>query len=473
LAGFVRWGGGSSALGDVVARPRDDRQKDLLRPALEEIIDLGHPLVRLAREIDWGFLDRRFASVCAPGPGQPGLPTRLVAGLLILKNMHNLSDEVLCARWLENPYYQFFCGELSFCHRLPFDRSSLTHWRQRLGAEQLVALIQESLSVAHKTGALASRDLERVVVDTTVQPKAIAHPTDARLCHRALEKLVDLARRHQVRLRQSYRRVAKRAAIMVGRYTHAHQFKRARRELKFLRVRLGRVIRDIRRKIAGNELLEERFADLLALAVRVRLQDHRQRGPKVYALHAPEVECIGKGKARAPYEFGCKVSVATPATKPKGGQFVLHAKALHGNPFDGHTLGPVITELEALTGVETRRIHVDKGYRGHNHAHKFRVWISGQVRRVTAPIRREMRRRAAVEPVIGHLKAEHRMGRNYLKGRDGDRINAVLAAAGYNFGLLLRWLERLLRALMRMLLAVLAPAQNAQKNAPQRFFTVD
>jgi IS5 family transposase len=256
-------------LGDVVARPRDDRQKDLLRPALEEIIDLGHPLVRLAGEIDWGFLDRRFASVCTPGPGQPGLPTRLVAGLFILKHMHNLSDEVLCARWLENPDYQFFCGELSFCHKLPFDRSSLTHWRQRLGEEQLVALIQESLSVAHKTGALATGDLERVVVDTTVQPKAIAHPTDARLCHRALEKLVDLARRHQVPLRQSYRRLAKRAAIMVGRYTHAHQFKRARRELKFLRIRLGRVIRDIRRKIASNETLEERFADLLALAVRV------------------------------------------------------------------------------------------------------------------------------------------------------------------------------------------------------------
>src|SRR5205085_955442 len=163
-------------------------------------------------------------------------------------------------------------------------------------------------------------------------------------------------------------------------------------------------------------------------------------GPKVYSLHAHEVECIGKGKARAPYEFGCKVSIATPATKPKGGQFVLHAKALHGNPFDGHTLGPVITELEQQTGVETRRIHVDKGYRGHNHKEKFRVWISGQVRGVTKPIRREMRRRAAVEPVIGHTKAEHRMGRNYLKGRDGDRINAVLAAAGYNFGLLLRWL---------------------------------
>jgi transposase, IS5 family len=440
-------------LGDAMAKPRDDRQKDLLRPALEAIIDHGHPLVRLGCEIDWGFLDGRFASVCTPGVGQPPLPTRLVAGLFILKHMHDLSDEVLCARWLENPYYQFFCGELSFCHRLPFDRSSLTHWRQRLGEEQLVALIQESLSVAHKTGALATRDLERVVVDTTVQPKAIAHPSDARLCHRAIEKLVDLARRHRVPLRQSYRRVAKRAAIMVGRYTHAHQFKRARRELKFLRIRLGRVVRDIRRKIAGDAALRDRFADLLALAHRVRFQDHRQRGPKVYSLHAPEVECIGKGKARAPYEFGCKVSIATPATKPKGGQFVLHAKALHGNPFDGHTLGPVVAELETLTGVETRRIHVDKGYRGHNHQEKFRVWITGQARRVTAPIRREMKRRAAVEPVIGHVKAEHRMGRNYLKGRDGDCINAVLAAAGYNFSLLLRWLERLLCALIRAFLA--------------------
>ena len=303
-----------------MARPRDDRQKDLLRPALDQIIDMGHPLARLAERIDWEFLNGRFGSVCQPGPGQPGLPTRLVAGLFILKHMHNLSDEVLCARWIENPYFQFFCGELSFCHEAPFDRSSLTRWRQRLGEEQLVALIQESLSVAHKTGAIATKDLERVVVDTTVQPKAIAHPSDARLMHRAIVKLVDLANRNDIPLRQSYLRLAKRAAIMVGRYTHAHQFKRARRQLKFLRTRLGRVIRDIRRKIDGDDALQSRFSTLLDLASKVRLQDHRQRGPKVYALHAPEVECIGKGKARAPYEFGCKVSVATPATTPRGGQ---------------------------------------------------------------------------------------------------------------------------------------------------------
>jgi len=344
---------------------KESRHYHLLRPPLDQIVDLGHPLVRLAKEIDWGFLDERFSSVCRSGPGQPPLPTRLVAGLLILKHLHDLSDEALCARWLENPYYQLFCGEESFQHRLPFERSSLSRWRQRLGGEgQLSALLQESLSVAHKTGALSAKDLERVAVDTTVQPKNIALPTDARLLHKAIIMLGRLAKKHDVPLRQSYVRVAK----------------------------------------------------------------------------------------RAPYEFGCKVSVATPVTKPKGGQFVLHAKALHGNPYDGHTLGPIIADVQKLTGVEPRRIHVDKGYRGYNHPKKFRVWISGQVRRVTKTIRREMRRRAAIEPVIGHIKAEHRMERSYLKGRDGDRANAVLAAAGYNFSLLIRWLEALLRALLDALL---------------------
>jgi IS5 family transposase len=220
--------------------------------------------------------------------------------------------------------------------------------------------------LAHRTGATETKDLERVVVDTTVQEKAIAHPTDTRLTHRAIEKLVDLAKREGVELRQSYRRVSKRAAIMIGRYMHAHQFKRARRELKFLCVRLGRVIRDIRRKVEGNTAFEDRFGPLLDLASRVRHQEQLQRCPKVYSLHAPEVECIGCGKARVPYEFGCKVSIATPVTAPRGGQFVLHAKALHRNPYYGHTLGPVIADLEKLTGVALCRIHGDKGYRGHN-----------------------------------------------------------------------------------------------------------
>jgi IS5 family transposase len=436
--------------------PKERRERgehDLFRSRLDQIINLEHALAKLARSIDWRFLEERFGAVYSEGPGQPPLPTRLMAGLAILKHTHNLSDEVLCERWVENPYYQYLCGEEFFQHQLAFDRSSLTRWRQRMGEEKLEALLQESLSVAHKTGALSSKDLERVVVDTTVQPKAIAHPTDARLAHRAIEKLVGLAKREGVVLRQSYVRVAKRAAIMVGRYSHAHQFKRAQRALKFLRTRLGRVIRDINRKIDGDDALKACFAPLIDLAIKVRHQDHRQRGPKVYSLHAPEVECIGKGKARAPYEFGCKVSIATPVTQPKGGQFALHAKALHRNPFDGHTLGPVVADMERVTGVEVARVHVDKGYRGHNYPNKFKVWISGQVRRVTKTIRREMKRRAAVEPVIGHIKAEHRMERNYLKGREGDRSNAVLAAAGYNFSLLLRWLRLLLWQILRRLSA--------------------
>src|SRR5213078_1292420 len=209
---------------------------------------------------------------------------------------------------------------------------------------------------------------------------------------------------------------------------------------------LGRVIRDIGRKIEGNGALEAAFIRLLALARRVREQQQRQRGPKVYSLHAPEVECIGKGKAHRPYEFGVKVSVATTLARAKGGQFVTHVKALPGNPYDGHTLATVIPDMEALVGNTIERILADKGYRGHNAPpdYKFRVFTSGQKRRVTPKIKRELRRRSAIEPVIGHLKDDHRMGRNYLWHRSGDATNAILAAVGYNFRRLIRWLSLLL-----------------------------
>jgi IS5 family transposase len=247
--------------------------------------------------------------------------------------------------------------------------------------------------------------------------------------------------------------VGKFALIQHQRYAHAKQFKRANRMLKKLRTYLGRVIRDIDRKIEGDDGLQAKFTKLLALARRVREQQQRQRGPKVYSLHAPEVECIGKGKAHRPYEFGVKVSVATTQSHAKGGQFVTHVKALPGNPYDGHTLKTVIPDMEALVGNTIERILADKGYRGHNAPpdYKFRVFISGQKRGVTPKIKRELRRRSAIEPVIGHLKAEHRMGRNYLWFRHGDANNAVLAAAGYNFRRLIRWLSLLLRQILATL----------------------
>ena len=433
---------------------RDTGQTDLLRSLLDVIIDMGHALVKLARTIDWSFLEQKFGAVYEDKPGRPPLPTRLMAGLAILKHTFDLSDEVLCERWVENPYYQFFCGEEFFQHRLVFDRSSLTRWRQRMGEEKLQALLQESLAVATKTEAIKPSDLNRIIVDTTVQPKNVMFPTDARLLNRAREILVRLAQRHGVKLRQSYTRLGKFALIQYQRYAHAKQFKRAKRALKKLRTYLGRVIRDVTRKIEGDGWLEEMvFGRILALAGRVRDQTQRQRGPKVYSLHAPEVECIGKGKAHRPYEFGVKVSIATPLAPAKGGQFVTHVKSLPGNPYDGHTLETVIPDMEALIGNIIERLLADKGYRGHNAPpdYKFRVFTSGQKRRMTPQIKRELRRRSAIEPVIGHLKSEHRMGRNYLWYRQGDAINAVLAAAGYNFRRLLRWLELLLSQVLAQL----------------------
>jgi len=377
----------------------------------------------------------------------PPLPTRLMAGLAILKHTFDLSDEALCDRWVENPYFQYLCGEEFFRHDLPFDRSSMTRWRQRMEEDKIVVLLQESLAVAVKTGAMKPQDTRRVIVDTTVQPKNVMFPTDAKLLDRAREKLVRLAKKTGLDLRQSYTRVGKRALIAHQRYAHAKQFKRAGKALRTLRTYLGRTIRDIDRRIAGQDALRAIFLRPLYLAQTVLEQRQRQRGKKVYSLHAPEVECIGKGKAHAPYEFGVKVSIATTLHRSKGGQFALHAKALPGNPYDGHTLAQIVPDMEKTTGASIERILADAGYRGHNAplSHKFRVFTAGQKRRLTPAIKRQMKRRSAVEPVIGHVKNEHRMARNYLAHTQGDAINAVLAAAGYNFALLLKWLRNFLR----------------------------
>src|SRR3954469_2038095 len=426
-------------------RPKERRetgQRDLFRARLDQIVAPDHPLVKLARAIDWSFLEERCGTVYTDEPGRPPLPTRLMAGLAILKHMHDLSDEVLCERWAENPYDQLFCGEEFFCHTLPFDRSSLTRWRQRMGEDKLIALIQESLAVATRVGAAKPADFRQVIIDTTVQEKAITFPTDAKLMHRARERLVRLAQKHGVMLRQSYVRVGKLALIRHQRYAHAKQVKRANRALKSIRTMLGRLMRDITRKIADRLDLAEIFALPLSLARRVKDQRRGERGRKVYALHAPEVECIGKGKAHKRYEFGVKVSVATPLRRCKGGQFVAHVKALPGNPYDGHTLATVIPEIEASVGANLTKIVTDAGYKGHKAPpeRRFRVYVAGQKRGLSDAIKRAFRRRSAVEPVIGHLKSDHRMDRNHLAHSSGDAINAVLAAVGYNFRLLIRWL---------------------------------
>jgi transposase, IS5 family len=428
-------------------------EPDLFRARLDQIINMKHELVRLGQTIDWAWIDEQIAD-CFSENGRPGVPTRFMVGLLLLKNTYGLSDEQVCDRWVHDPYFQYFTGAEFFAHEFPHERSGISHWRKRIGGK-LDALLAESLRVAHATGALKPQDLARVTVDTTVQPKAVTHPTDAKLMLRAIQKLGAQAKWEGLKLRQSYGRLAKRAAQMAQRYIHAKQFKRANRELKFLRTRLGRLIRDITRKIADDPYLKKIFAEPLSKAIRIRWQNQHQRGPKLYSWHAPEVECIGKGKAHKPYEFGVKASITTTNRRCKGGMFVLHTKAFPGNPYDGHTLAEVIEETETLTGCPIERAYADKGYRGHSTPRPLRVFISGQKRGVHGIIKRELRRRSGIEPVIGHLKEDGHLGRNFLKGPHGDQNNAVLSAVGHNLRLVLRWLRRLLCLILVAILAAL------------------
>ena len=419
---------------------------DLFRAWLDQIINLKHELAQLAGKMDSEFIDDEVTPLYSD-KGRPAIATRFVIGLLLLKHIYGLSDEAVCERWVYDPYFQYFTGEEFFQRAFPHERSDLSHWRQRLG-DKLELLLAESLRIAHEAGALRTKDLARVTVDTTVQPKAISFPTDAKLLHAAINGLNRLARKHGVRLRQSYLRIAKRAAMMAGRYAHAKQFKRHHRQLRILRSRLGRIIRDIRRKIADQADIEAVFEWPLTRANQIRSQQQRQRGWKLYSFHAAEVECIGKGKASAPYEFGVKASIVTTNARAPGGQFVLHAKTLSGNPYDGHTLGAVIAATEQLTGRQIERAYVDKGYRGHDTPNPRRVFISGQKRGVFGVIKRELRRRSAIEAIIGHMKSDGHLGRCYLKGRAGDAANAILSAVGHNLRRVLAWLRILLRLIL-------------------------
>ena len=296
-------------------KPETTRSGDLFRARLDQIINLKHELAQLAGQIDWDFIDGEIAPLYSD-KGRPGIPTRFAIGLLLLKHIFGLSDEAVCERWVYDPYFQFFTGEEFFQHEFPHERSDLSHWRKRLG-DKLELLLAESLRVAHKSGALRSQDLKRVTVDTTVQPKNISFPTDAKLLHAAIRGLNRLANKHGVRLRQSYLRVAKRAAMMAGRYAHAKQFNRHRRELRILRTRLGRLIRDIGRKIAGQESLDAAFALPLTRASQIRSQQQRQRGWKLYSFHAPETECIGKAKPARPTSSASRSRSSPPTPAPR------------------------------------------------------------------------------------------------------------------------------------------------------------
>ena len=336
-------------------RPRERREtgeQDLFRSRLDQIIDLKHPLVTLARTVDWGFLEGEFGAVYTDDPGRPPLPTRLMAGLAILKHTYDLSDEVLCERWVENPYYQYFCGEEFFQHRLVFDRSSLTRWRNRMGEERLQALMQESLSVATKTEAMKPSELSRVIVDTTVQPKNVTFPTDAKLSEPgAREAGAAGASGMGVELRQSYARVGKFALIQHQRYAHAKQFKRANRMLTqaadLSRPRHPRHRpQDRRRWRARSGLRQAAIAWRAACASSSTVSAGRRSIPCTRRKSNASARARRTGLTSS----ASRSALPPPSSTARAASSSPTCKALPGNPYDGHTLATVIPEMEALVG---------------------------------------------------------------------------------------------------------------------------
>lgn len=410
---------------------KPDNHPDLFRSQLSQILNLSHPLCRLSDRIQWNRIETEIDSIYSSGPGQPALPTRLLVALHYLKYTFNESDESVVERWVENPYWQYFCGYDILQHELPLHPTSLVKWRNRVG-DRLEVLLEETIQVAMETGVLKSTTIRHVNIDTTVQEKAIAFPTDARLYQKMRVTLVRKAQQFNIPLRQSYGRVGKKAFIMQSRYANARQMKRAARETRKLKTYLGRVIRDIERKTHKKD---ESLQILLTQAQRL-LRQQRHDKNKLYSVHEPEVRCIAKGKAHQRFEFGAKASFVTTSK----GNWLIGAQSLRGNPYDGHTLKRALEQSIQLTGITPKAAYCDQGYRGHQYPGKTQVHICGRIpKRATASLRRWMKRRAAIEPTIGHLKSDHRMNRNYLKGTVGDQTNVILAAAAYNLAKLLAW----------------------------------
>lgn len=421
-------------------------QGELFRVELVSLIDMAHPLVKLASRIDWQVFDEQLGKTFDARTGAPGNNTRLMVALHYLKYQYALSDEAVVSRWVENPYWQYFSGRQFFEHEMPIDPSSMTRWRKRLGEAGAETMLKATIDTGVAMKAIRLSQVRHVNVDTTVQTKAIRYPTDSRLYDRARERLVVHAREAGLCVKQSYERVGKRLLMKASRYAHARQMKRAKACTRKLRTNLGRVIREVERQ-GGHPSLDR----ILAVCKRIHAQKIDDKD-KIYSVHEPEVKCIAKGKAGKKYEFGQKVSVAVTR---KGG-WVLGALCIPGNPYDGHTLQQQMEQLERLCIKKPvqKTVHVDMGYRGHNYRGEH-VVITDRRRRGDIPKRiwRWMKRRAAVEPTIGHLKSEHSLERNRLRGILGDSINAILSAAAMNFRKLMGFLFAIFLKLLEALLS--------------------
>lgn len=404
----------------------------LLQQRLSDQLNPKHPLVILSQLIDWKDLENELSIYFVEEGGAPAKPIRLIVGLFMLQHMSNFSDEGAVQQWVESPYWQFFCGYDYLQWSFPINPSSLSRWRKRLGEKGMKKILSCTLQSALDYGAIKASSLKKVIVDTTVMPKNITYPTDSKLYCRGIQILANMAKNSNIELRQSYIFLSKKTLRKAAQYGHARQMKRAIKQRNKLKTYLGRIKRDIERKILNNEALKKIFNPTLEIIGKLLIQEKNSKN-KIYSIHEPNVECISKGKAHKKYEFGCKTSIIL--THKEG--FILSSEALHGNPYDGHTLETVLKNAEELSNKPIEKVFVDKGYRGHG-IEVREIFISGQRKGVTPKIKSQIKRRSAIEPHIGHMKSDGKLERNYLKGILGDKLNSLLCGIGHNLRFLVR-----------------------------------
>lgn len=424
----------------------DMRQKGLFFNQLSGQLNPSHPILMLSSKTHWEEFELKFGASFTDGAGRPPKPVRLMLGLLMLQHINGLSDEQVVSQWIENPYWQLFCGYEEMQWKPPIDPSSLTRWRQRIGKDGISDILSGTVKTAEATGFVKKKDLSKVIADTTAMEKNMRYPTDSSLLNEARSKLVKEAVKTGIVLRQSYALVGKRLLQKAQGYAHAKQFKRCQKTNKKLRGILGRVIRDIERKADPLQEKNKRFEQIIEFSKRL-IKQHKRSKNKLYSLHAPESYCMSKGKVRKPYEFGNKVSLVV---SHKQG-LAICAKSLSKNEYDGHTLKSSLETSEKITGVAIKQSFVDRGYRNHG-IKDSEVYISGQKKNMTPSLKRALKRRSAIEPHIGHMKTEGKLDRNYLKGNSGAEMNAILCAVGHNLRLILKHLRLFLAKIINGLI---------------------
>jgi IS5 family transposase len=407
-------------------------QLEIFKTVLTTFIHPEHELCLLAKKIDWVYLEKEFTPLYGT-VGRPSVPIRTIVGLLLLKQMYNLGDETVVQRYLENPYWQHFCGEIYFQYRLPFDPSDFVHFRHRIGAEGMEKIFKQSIDLYGEE--VIKREVKEVRVDTTVQEKNITFPTDRKLYEKTIEYCKRIAKAENIKLKRTYTFEIRKLKAQLRFARKPKNYRKLIRTQKKLHRIAFKIYNDLVEQL--NPIPKQTYYEIFNVLYKVLIQQ-REDSNKVYSIHEPETLCIAKGKEHKPYEFGNKSSFAYT----RHGGIIVGAMAIEGNVFDGHTLEPQLDQVKELTGGKIKKAIVDRGYRGRIKIGITDVIMPKTLKRESYYLKKQReercRSRAGIEGLISHLKHDHRMLRNYLKGTAGDAINTLLAASAYN---MMKWMR--------------------------------